>query len=145
MASKRKHTMSSSKKRTQTMPSGLIFDINISFVMIAVFAYLYIVVLPLGALPKEWLILGGLIGIIVLLVNLILSLVKLPSIVNILRRVVVVALCGLITFGAFSISRLDSAMEEVIKMPTSYKEYVSVITLRDSKIIDSADLKNKYI
>ena len=30
-------------------------------------------------------------------------------------------------------------------MPTSYKEYISVITLRDSKIIDSDSLKSKYI
>ncbi|MBQ9987799.1 MAG: LCP family protein [Erysipelotrichales bacterium] len=143
MKSKRRSSSTYSKK--SIFSYGLVFDIICSIALVAVFGYMYFVLLPLGALPKEWLILGGLVGVIVLLVNLILALLKMPTFIHILRRVIVVIICGVCVFGAFSISRLDTAMEEVIKMPTSYKEYISVITLRDSKIIDSDSLKSKYI
>lgn len=124
---------------------GVLFDIILSLAIIAVFGYFLWILFPLGLVPQTWLLLITLFGIILVLGNLILALLKIPGFVHGLRRVVLVLLCVGITFGSFYVQKLDKAVEEVIKLPTSYKEYISIITLRDSGIIDVDDLKSKAI
>lgn len=139
----KQYTKTKKRKHRRVSPLGLLIDLLLSIGIIVAFGYFLWILYPLGLVPTTWIILLALVGIILLLGNLILSLIRTPGFVRGLRRVVIIVLCAALGYGSISVQKIDKAVEEVMKLPTSYKEYISIITLRDSGIIETDELRNK--
>lgn len=144
-AEKRGHSSSYKRKNKRHIRYGVIFDLLVSVVLVALFAMFLWILYPLNLLPQTWILLIALVGVIFVLGNLILTIMNTPGFVNGIRRFIIVLLCFGLGFGSFYVQKIDKAVEEVMKLPTSYKEYISIVTLRSSGIIDSDDLQNKAI
>lgn len=144
MSSKKKH----SKKRKQSFKRKrrmALTDIFLSFLYIICAFYAAYTIVPLGLIPQTWCILIGLILTIILLTHLIVSLVKLPTLLSALQRIFIIVLSAAFIAGSYTVEIVDEAVEEVIEQPTSYKQYISIIALRDSGIISIEDIANQKI
>lgn len=120
-------------------------DVLLSFILLGSLVYLFYTLIPMEVLPTTWITLAILAGIILLLLNLILSMLRQPMATHWLRRLVVVILVGAFGFATYSVRKVDEAITEVMQLPTSVKEYVSIITLRDTKLADIQNLKGKTV
>lgn len=140
--------MNSNKKRKkrQTMRSKIsLLDIVLSCIVLVCALYAANIIVPLGLFPTTWIVLIGLVICIIILLTLIVSLMKLPLVVKILQRIFVCIVSAGLIFGTYTVNKVDQAVEEVIKAPESYVEYISILTLRDSGIVSIDALNGKYI
>lgn len=131
------------KRKRRLRIAGL--DIVLTFLLLVALLWLFVIIIPMQLLPTTWIALGILVGVILLLVNLILSMIRQPMATHWLRRVFVVLFIGVFAFASYTVNTVDHAIEEVIKLPTSTNEYISILVLRESNIIDVKELNNKSI
>ncbi len=141
VATNSKQTRKTKKRKLRI--AGL--DVLLSVVLLAALIYLFYILIPMEVLPATWVTLAVLVGVILLLLNLILSMIRQPMATHWVRRLVVVLLVGAFGFASYSVQKVDEAITEVMQLPTSVKEYVSIIMLRDAKLTDIRSLQGKTV
>lgn len=107
--------------------------------------YLFYILFTLQMIPKLWLYLAMTILIGIGLLYCILALFKLPKFIHFLRHAMILLLCCVIGFASYTINNIDEELDSIIQLPTSYKEYISIVTLRETPIYSLSDLEGKQI
>lgn len=133
------------KSNKKTSPLLIILNVIVMLLFIAASTYMFYILFPLQMIPELWLYLAIAVVIAIGLVNCIVALLRIPSFVQILRNLVILILCFGMTFASYTIQNVDEELEEVMSLPTTYSEYISIVALRDSNIISLSDLEGKKI
>lgn len=108
-------------------------------------AYLVININAMGLLPTLYVVLLGVICIIICLILFILVLINQKAVVRLIKDIFVVVLIIGCFVGSSSIDYVESAIDEVLEMPESYTEYVTIVALKESGIVSVEDLIGKRI
>lgn len=129
----------------KTNPLLVIVNIIVMLLFVAAATYMFYVLFPLNMIPELWLYLAITVIVAIGLINIIVSLLKIPSFLQVLRNLVILVLCFGMAFASYTVQNVDEELEEVMSLPTTYSEYISIVALRDSNIISLADLEGKKI
>ncbi|MBE6114830.1 MAG: hypothetical protein E7191_07075 [Erysipelotrichaceae bacterium] len=132
-------------KRARRNTKLLFLNMITILLMASSTAYLVYILNSLQMIPQLWLILGAIILVALFLLNCILALLKIPSILQYIRCLVILAISVVMFYGTYTVQSVDRELEQVMKLPSEYHEYVSIITLRENAIYSSTDLKNKRV
>lgn len=139
---------SKSKKQIKKQKRNYVpFLLNICGISLFAVAstYLFYILFPLQMIPQLWLYLAVFIFVAIGLIYIILALLKLPKFVQFLRHVCIILLSGVLFFASYMVTNIDHELEVAFQQPTSYKEYVSIIALREKTIHSLTDLEGKKI
>lgn len=139
---KRKPTDKSIRKKN---PYIIILNIVTMLLFVAATGYLFYILFPLNMIPEMWLYLAVAVMVAVGLLNCIIALLKVPTFIQVLRNVVILGICFGMVFASYTVQSVDQELDEVMSLPTTYSEFISIVALRDSNIYGLEDLEGKKI
>ena len=133
------------KKRRRHLNIPFIIDLVMLLVLIGVSIFCLLKVSALGLLPNLYIVLLCLFSVVVCLIYAILALIKQNTLFRVIKSIFAVCLIiGSVVISS-SVSIVDEAIDDVLEMPESYDEYVTIVARKDSGIVRVEDLVGKRI
>ena len=133
------------KKRRRRLNIPFIIDLLMFFILIGVSIFCILKVNSLGLLPNLYIVLMVLFSIVVCLLYAILALIRQNTLFRVIKTIFAICLVlGSIVVSS-SVTIVDDAIEDVLEMPESFDEYVTIVARKDSGILSVDDLIGKRI
>lgn len=130
------------KKRRYTR----LIDLVLTIILAAICCYTVYKCYALQMIPFTWLLLGGAACLIIVLIFVLLLFLRTPTWGIVLKRIVLLILCGAIGFGGYSIGNVNRAVEQVsVSEDTSTTTKVHLIASKTSGIKKTSDIKTSFV
>lgn len=133
------------KKRKKQSKLPRFIDLGILLLLIVAFSYCMIKVSSLGLLPILYMVLLCLVCVVICLIFAILALIRQGNAVRIIKDIIAICLVIGSVVVTSSVNMVDNAIDDVLKMPESYDEYVTIVVRKDSGITSVEQLVDKRI
>lgn len=133
------------RRKRRTSPIIVFLDIIVLLATLACFIYGVYHISKMGLFPMLYIVLIGCIVVVFVLLSCILMLLKQPIWTRLLKMIISVALGIGVVYGANSINFVNESIDEILKTPESYDEYVTIVARKDSGFTSVEQLKDKRI
>lgn len=122
-----------------------LIDLLCNLVLLAICLFTIYKLYRLQMLPITWIMLGAGALLVIFLIFFVLMFMNLPKWGIIIKRGILIILCGVIAFAGYSMGNVTAAVEKVSIQETKSTIEYSLLVPKDSEIKDIKDLTNATI